>query len=484
MKTEQKPVGAKDKINFSFSWAAIVVRGIVGTCISVFVYTQAHRIEDSDTLSQFKIFSTLTTQAIQKELQQSADPDFNAVVRNAVNTEYRDAARIYIFDNQGALAAHFNGPAVEDPEALSTDEFTQRLTLKLGDKQWEAVFLATPSFTAYTWQGAIAAGIGTFITLFIVVTAWILLEVEKRQFTHVLHEDHVHEMENTVDQLEITKNRLVAQENLASLGGLTAGIAHEIKNPLNFINNFSTLSGELIDTLENFIRKHQTAIEQNELDEMENSIMTLRENIRTIHEQGSRADSTIQRMLAHSRGKPGEWMMTDIHKLLEEYINFSYHGMRAKTSSFNVKIEKNFDRSIEKIEVVANDMSRVFLNLLNNAFQSVDEKRKKLGSDYRPEVTITTQNVGNYFRIRIRDNGTGIKEENKGNIFTPFFTTKPTGLGTGLGLSLSYNIIVREHKGSLTFESKEGEFCEFIITIPKVAKKEKEVVANENINRG
>ena len=165
---------------------------------------------------------------------------------------------------------------------------------------------------------------------------------------------------------------------------------------------------------------------------------------------------------------------------IEEYLNLAYHGMRAKNPNFNVKMVKEFDTSIKQVEVVVNDLSRVFLNLLNNSLHALDERKKREGASYtNPTLTVSTQNIGNYIRIRIRDNGVGIKEKDKPNIFTPFFTTKATGFGTGLGLSISYNIIVREHGGSITFESEENEFTEFIITIPLQPKKEKETITNE-----
>jgi len=578
----------KDKISFSFSWIAIIVRGIVGTCISIFIFTQTHRIEDENTTSQLQLLTDHNDFVIQENInslilnlkyagslysifpkvtdhefsefispqimtksyvkkinwhslplnQKDQNPEFlktaqkaldtkkvipyfydtgnsnktddlitvlfvpimnsntnsplglvvatvnfTKLIKNSISPEYFNSAYIFVYrslsDSKEQLIYFFNADGAPDViTGLSSKEltlipFTSEQEISVGNESLIFSYQATPAYIAHTWQAIIAAGIAVLITSFIVVTAWILLEIEKRQFSNVLHEEHIQEIEGTIDLLETTKNRLVAQENLASLGGLTAGIAHEIKNPLNFINNFSTLSIELINEIDSFLIKYQHIGTSEERKDIYESISNLKENINTIHEQGKRADHTIQRMLAHSRGKPGEWGMTDIHKLLDEYINLSYHGMRAKNSSFNVKIEKDFDPVVKEINAVGNDMSRVFLNLLNNAFQSIEEKQRRVGSSYNnPSITVKTQILGNFLRIKIRDNGMGINEEHRGNIFTPFFTTKPTGQGTGLGLSLSYNIIVREHSGSLTYESTEGEYCEFIITIPLQRKKD------------
>lgn len=576
---ERKNIAQKDRVSFSFSWVAIVIRGIVGTVISIFVFTQANRIEDENTMSRLmliydyhqriikkdfnsllieiqnlsqlkKDLPSLSNEEINKFLEpflklnkyihvinlnpiSNLDPqildslkkenlyvsfdiqeneqaalkgttinvytpvrndkkiidnyifaslDLKKLLDHNIDLNHAHASDIYVYTrkpkNGNELLYFYNAKSdfQEKPPAkmddLKLNHFSLQHSVKIGNEELIFIYQATPEFTAHTWQATIAAGIGIAITTFIVVTAWILLEIEKRQFSNVLHEGHIQEIEGTIDLLETTKNRLVAQENLASLGGLTAGIAHEIKNPLNFINNFSTLSIDIVNEISNFLARYKNIGTPEERAEIYESLSTLKQNIDTIHEQGKRADSTIQRMLAHSRGKSGEWILTDIHKILDEYITFSYHGMRAKNSNFQVKIEKKFDSTVKEIEVVTNDISRVFLNLLNNAFQAIDEKEKKMGKEFQnPTVTIKTENVGNYLRIRIRDNGIGISNEDKSKIFTPFFTTKPTGVGTGLGLSLSYNIIVREHGGSLTFESKQNEFTEFIITIPLHPKK-------------
>ena len=275
-------------------------------------------------------------------------------------------------------------------------------------------------------------------------------------------------LQQTIEELRETRDRLIIQEKLASLGALTAGIAHEIKNPLNFINNFAELSLQLRENLEGHLNAIKSFISEKEAQELKDSLNTLKLNLSKIYEHGKRADSIVHNMLQHSRGTPGEKILTDIHKLLDEYIALSYHGMRAQDATFKVKIEKLYDSSISSINVVPQEISRVFLNLLNNAYYSVNQKAKQQPADstYEPIVRIKTEKYQNQIMIKIWDNGLGFSSHILSKLFTPFFTTKPTGAGTGLGLSLSYNIIVQGHGGSLSAESREGEYAEFTITLP------------------
>ncbi len=266
--------------------------------------------------------------------------------------------------------------------------------------------------------------------------------------------------------LQEAQEKLIQSEKMASLGQLTAGIAHEIKNPLNFVNNFSELSVGLLKELEEDLAKVDNlpaAVQENFSD----ILSDLKMNVSKINEHGKRADSIVKGMLLYSRGKSGEFQMTDINALLSEYVNLGYHGMRSVDKNFNIKIEAQHDASIPKINVVPQDLSRVFLNIINNACYSTQEKRRQKGEDYFPVLSTITINHLDTVEIRIRDNGTGISEENLKKICNPFFTTKPTGKGTGLGLSMSYEIVTTQHKGELKVESKEGEYAEFIIIIPK-----------------
>jgi GAF domain-containing protein len=268
------------------------------------------------------------------------------------------------------------------------------------------------------------------------------------------------ELSSTLQDLKSTQDQLVAQEKLASLGELTAGIAHEIKNPLNFINNFSEVSGELLDEM-------KEELQNDRKDEAIELVEDIKQNLVKINQHGNRADSIVKGMLLHSRGTSGEKALTDINDLLDQYVNLAYHGMRAQDKGFNITIEKNYDESLGKINLVPQDISRVFLNLINNACYAANEKKQKNGNNFSPLLKVSTKDLKDRVKIGIMDNGNGIPESVKEQIFNPFFSTKPTGEGTGLGLSLSYDIVVKQHAGEITFESETGKYTEFIIIIPK-----------------
>lgn len=262
------------------------------------------------------------------------------------------------------------------------------------------------------------------------------------------------------EEIVRTQAQLIHSEKLASLGELTAGIAHEIKNPLNFVNNFSEVSNDLFSELENELKN-------NNLEEVSEIVNELKMNLERINLHGRRADSIVKGMLLHSRGSSGEKTLTDINELLDQYVNLAYHGMRAQNKEFNITIEKDYDNTLDKINVVPQDISRVFLNIINNACYAVNDRRKLSNDEFNPVLKVSTKNLKDKVEIRIRDNGNGIPAELMDKIFQPFFTSKPTGEGTGLGLSLSYDIIVKQHAGELKFESEEGKSTEFIIVIPK-----------------
>jgi signal transduction histidine kinase len=249
---------------------------------------------------------------------------------------------------------------------------------------------------------------------------------------------------------------------MASLGEMTAGIAHEIQNPLNFVNNFSEVNKELIEELE--IERVKANGERNE--EIEEEIITnIKENEEKINYHGKRADSIVRGMLEHSRSSTGVKEPTDINKLADEYLRLSYHGMRAKDKNFNADFKTEFDNSIGKINIVPQDIGRVLLNLINNAFYAVGEKAKLQAASYKPQVIVHTRKLSADVEIRIEDNGNGIPKNIVDKIFQPFFTTKPTGQGTGLGLSLAYDII-KAHGGEIKVKTKEGEGSEFTIKLP------------------
>jgi signal transduction histidine kinase len=253
-------------------------------------------------------------------------------------------------------------------------------------------------------------------------------------------------LENTLANLQATQKQLVQAEKMASLGELTAGIAHEIQNPLNFVNNFAEVNAELIDELE-------TEANKGNLEEVKLLAKDIKENETKINHHGKRADAIVKNMLQHSRKTSGQKELTDINALCDEYLRLSYHGLRAKDKSFNAEFETKFDTTLAPINVVPQDIGRVILNLINNAFYAVNERQKKeQDSGYKPQVTLTTSKQGDQVVIEVADNGTGMTEQVKEKIFQPFFTTKPTGEGTGLGLSLSYDI-VKAHGGVLHVET-------------------------------
>jgi signal transduction histidine kinase len=268
------------------------------------------------------------------------------------------------------------------------------------------------------------------------------------------------ELNRSLEDLKSTQTQLVHSEKMASLGELTAGIAHEIQNPLNFVNNFSDLNKELIDEqLEELVK--------GDIEEAKDIAATIRDNESKINHHGRRAEEIVKSMLQHSRTGSGEKELTDINLLADEYLRLSYHGLRAKIAGFNADFKIDLDPVLPKINVVPQDIGRVLLNLINNAFQAVQEKSRKAESRYKPTVTLTTElTVNGQLQIAIIDNGPGIPDSIKDKIFQPFFTTKAAGEGTGLGLSMSYDIVTKGHGGELKVDSKVGEGSEFMILIP------------------
>ena len=266
---------------------------------------------------------------------------------------------------------------------------------------------------------------------------------------------------DTVTELKSTQQQLIQSEKLASLGELTAGIAHEIQNPLNFVNNFAEVSVELVDELADELKndKRDPQLENELIDD-------LKQNLEKITHHGKRADGIVKNMLQHSRANSGERQLTDINTLADEYLRLSYHGFRAKEKSFNAATVANLDSSLPKVNIIPQDIGRVLLNLFNNAFYAVHLKQQTTGADYKPEVSVTTYAENGQIIISVKDNGVGMPEHIKEKIMQPFFTTKPTGEGTGLGLSLSYDIVVKGQGGSIQVNSIEGESSEFIILLP------------------
>jgi signal transduction histidine kinase len=275
------------------------------------------------------------------------------------------------------------------------------------------------------------------------------------------------EIEEAMQQLKATQDQLIVQENLASLGSLTSGIAHEIKNPLNFINNFAAMTVELTQELRQIIEQHDELLQMEASEDIVDILSNLEFNASKIQEQGKRADSIVRSMLRHSRGQVGERELTDVNQLLEDAINLAYHGARSNNINCDIKIEKEFETTLKPIGLVPQDMSRVFLNILSNACYAVQDKFRDMGKAFKPTIRVRTKDIGDWLEIRIRDNAYGIPEDDYDLIFAPFYSTKPTGEGTGLGLSLSYNIVVQGHQGKIEVKSELEKYTEFIICLPK-----------------
>ncbi len=286
-----------------------------------------------------------------------------------------------------------------------------------------------------------------------------------RYYDFIKLEEAKNKIENALHELKSTQSQLIQSEKMASLGELTAGIAHEIQNPLNFVNNFSEINKELTDELEQ-------EVDKGNITEVKVLAKDIKENQEKILHHGKRADAIVKGMLQHSRSSSGVKEPTDINALADEYLRLAYHGLRAKDKSFNATMKIDFDESIGMINAVPQDLGRVILNLITNAFYAVTEKKKLKSEGFEPTVTVSTKRLSpagggkGVVEISVKDNGNGIPESIKDKIFQPFFTTKPTGQGTGLGLSMSYDIIKNAHQGDIKVQSKEGEGTEFIVVLP------------------
>ena len=267
------------------------------------------------------------------------------------------------------------------------------------------------------------------------------------------------ELEQTLEKLKSTQSQLIQSEKMASLGELTAGIAHEIQNPLNFVNNFSEVSIELMEEME-------AEIDKGDLEEAKTIAIDIKQNLEKINYHGKRADSIVKGMLQHSRAGNNVKEPTDINAVADEYLRLAYHGLRAKDKSFNAELETHFDANLPKVNLISQDIGRVLLNLFTNSFYATHQKQKATKGEYKPLVSVTTILKNERVEITVKDNGIGIPDAIKDKIMQPFFTTKPTGEGTGLGLSLSYDIIVKTHGGTIGIDSKENEYTIFTIRLP------------------
>ncbi len=293
--------------------------------------------------------------------------------------------------------------------------------------------------------------------VFLVIALLLWNNNQHKQKANVLLQEQKQQTETALKELKATQAQLIQSEKMASLGELTAGIAHEIQNPLNFVNNFSEVNKELLNELKDEIKKGNT-------DEANAIADDVIDNEEKINHHGKRADAIVKGMLQHSRATSGSKEPTDINALADEYLRLSYYGLRAKDKSFNAILETDFDESIGRINIIPQEIGRVLLNLYNNAFYAISEKKKQQPLGYEPIISVGTKKINDKIEISVKDNGNGIPQKVVDKIFQPFFTTKPTGQGTGLGLSLSYDII-KAHGGEIKVNTQEGEGTEFIITL-------------------
>jgi signal transduction histidine kinase len=268
--------------------------------------------------------------------------------------------------------------------------------------------------------------------------------------------------------LKATQANLVHAQKMAALGQLTAGIAHEIKNPLNFVNNFAGLSVELLDELKETAAPALSALDEDQRADIDETVNMLTSNLDKIAEHGKRADNIVKSMLEHARGVTGERREVDLNGLIDEALNLAYHGARAQDQGFNITLERELDPKLPRIELAPQEMTRVFLNLFGNGFYAATKRARENGDgSFRATLSVATRDHGSTIEVRVRDNGTGISPEIRDKLFQPFFTTKPTGEGTGLGLSISYDIVTQQHGGTITVDSEPGAFTEVVIRLPR-----------------
>ncbi|HEY4323345.1 MAG TPA: ATP-binding protein [Mucilaginibacter sp.] len=365
---------------------------------------------------------------------------------------YQKLYQSYKLGNQPDSAFKYAGLALIAKDSINKNRITnlakfQSLSLKeqLRLQELEKQTLVTQTrIRIYV----LLAGLGVFL----VVALMLYRNNRQKHKANII-------LESTLNNLKSTQAQLVQREKMASLGELTAGIAHEIQNPLNFVNNFSEVNREMIVELEEELKESNTK-------EALIIAANIKQNEEKINHHGKRADFIVKGMLEHSRTSTGEKEPTNVNVLADEFLKLSYHGLRAKDKTFNAEMISHFDEKLPKVNIAQHDIGRVLLNLFNNAFYAVNQKQKTAGVDYMPEVAVITSSDNDHVIIKVKDNGLGIPDTIKDKIMQPFFTTKPTGEGTGLGLSLSYDIVVKGHGGNINVETKQGEGSEFIITLP------------------
>lgn len=388
-----------------------------------------------------------------KAIEVAASANFAQDVLDAGTAVYK----YYDEDHNLPEAYKYYKITTEAKDSLySQDKVKQLLSLDFDERQHQAdITAAQEQYRTNVRLYALVAVLGVFLLL--VIIFW-RNSNQRKKANHLLQQQK-EEIQATLGELKTTQNQLVQSAKMASLGELTAGIAHEIQNPLNFVNNFSDVNREMIGELEQELKSGN-------VEEALAIAADLKENEAKINHHGKRADFIVKGMLEHSRTSTGERQATNMNVLADEFLKLSYHGLRAKDKSFNADLVTHFEEKLPRINVVQQDIGRVLINLFGNAFYAVNQKAKTAGPDYKPVVEISTSAKNGSVEIKVKDNGTGIPENIREKIMQPFFTTKPTGEGTGLGLSLSYDIVVKGHGGTIDIATEEGKYTEFIVKLP------------------
>jgi signal transduction histidine kinase len=435
-----------------------LARGHVDAALKYLRGAAAHSISNDDTQMLSESYLSMAKLFHNKKQQDSAEyyaqKAYDVALAGKFEPDVLNAGKVlyayYDEDKNLPMAyKYFKLATAAKDSIFSQDKVKQMLSLDFEEKQRQQELVAQQEQYRATVRMYALIG-GMIVVLLLAIIFWRNNKRNQKAKIQIQH---------TLDELKTTQAQLVQSAKMASLGELTAGIAHEIQNPLNFVNNFSDVNREMIGELKGELKSGNVEealaiadnIEQNEV---------------KINHHGKRADFIVKGMLEHSRTSTGERQATNINVLADEFLKLSYHGLRAKDKSFNAELVTNFDDKIPRINIVQQDIGRVLINLFSNAFYAVNQRAKTAGADYKPTVEVSTAQLNGSILISVKDNGTGIPENIREKIMQPFFTTKPAGEGTGLGLSLSYDIVVKGHNGTINVDTKEGEFTEFIVTLP------------------
>jgi signal transduction histidine kinase len=397
-----------------------------------------------------------------------------AALYGSTTPEYDEHVRTLTFlPGRGSVVGRvlLEGNSVQIPDVLADPEYTLRETAKLAGYRTSLgvplLRAGSPIGVLVLQRATVRPFTGKEIELAEMFAAQAVIAIENTRLLNELRQ-RTADLTQSLEELRATQDRLVQTEKLASLGQLTAGIAHEIKNPLNFVNNFSGISTELLGELQDTL--NGISIDPAAHTEIKELTDTLRGNLEKVVQHGKRADAIVKNMLLHSGESSGEQRSTDINALVEESLNRAYYNSRAEKRGFTIKLEKSFDPAAGEVDLFPREITRALLNLILNGFYAATKRNAEAKAvEHEPTLAAATKNLGDRVEIRIRDNGSGIPADVKEKMFDPFFTTKPAGEGTGLGLSISHDIIVKQHGGSIEVDTEPGEFAEFRVILPRVA---------------